>query len=402
MQFCARRYDTAEPVRILIEGEQILAVEPVRPTKDVHDWPYVAPGLFDLQINGYGGIWFSDETLTPQKVLTALAAHYQHGITRMCPTLITNSFEALHAGFTAIRTACESEPWADRMVPGCHLEGPYISSEDGPRGAHPLEHVRGCDWEEFRKLQAASGDRICLVTLAAEADGACPFIRTAVEHGVTIAIGHTAADSEQIRNAVDAGARLSTHLGNGAHGTIRRHPNYIWDQLGDSRLTASIITDGHHLPPSVVRSFVRAKGLQRIVITCDASGLAGCKPGVYDYDGGKFEVLEDGPIVIAGQRQFLAGSGQQTDVCVANAIAMAGLSLGEACDLAARAPARLLGQEVVRLSRGSRADLMVFDYRGAGSPLQVLATIASGDVHYGSLEDVTPQAGVSPSLAQSA
>ena len=208
---------------------------------------------------------------------------------------------------------------------------------------------------------------------------------------MTIAIGHTAADGQQSHNAIDAGARLSTHLGNGAHGTIRRHPNYIWEQLGDPRLTASIITDGHHLPPSVVRSFVRAKGLKRIVITCDASGLAGCEPGVYDYHGGKFEVLEDGPIVIAGQRQFLAGSGQQTDVCVANAVEMAGLSLGDACDLAARAPARLLGKEVVRLSRGSRADLMLFQYRGGDSRLNVLTTIASGDVRFGSLSAVTPQ-----------
>ena len=188
---------------------------------------------------------------------------------------------------------------------------------------------------------------------------------------MTIAIGHTAADGQQIQDAVDAGARLSTHLGNGAHGTIRRHPNYNLGPTGGVPAHGpSIITDGHHLPPSVVRSFIRAKGLQRIVITCDASGLAGCQPGVYDYHGGKFEVLEGGPIVIAGQRQFLAGSGQQTDVCVANAVSMAGLSLGDACDLAARAPARLLGKEIVRVSRGSRADLMIFDYRGAGSPLK--------------------------------
>lgn len=388
LEFRARRYDTGEPVRVVIDNEQILAVDAVRPPGDVDDWPFVAPGLFDLQINGYGGIWFSDEHLTPEKVLSALKAHFQHGITRLCPTLITNSFEALRAGFAAIRSACDSEPWANRMVPGCHLEGPYISAEDGPRGAHPLEHVRGCDWDEFCRLQDASGDRICLVTLAAEASGASEFIRKAVDSGVTIAIGHTAANGQQIQEAVDAGARLSTHLGNGAHGTIRRHPNYIWDQLGESRLTASIITDGHHLPPSVVRSFIRAKGLQRIVITCDASGLAGCQPGVYDDHGGKFEVLEGGPIVIAGQRQFLAGSGQQTDVCVANAVSMAGLSLGEACDLAARAPARLLGKEVVRVSRGSRADLMIFDYRGAGAPLKILATIASGEVRFGSLAEV--------------
>ena len=201
-------------------------MEPAQPDGDANELPFVAPGFFDLQINGHRGIWFSSDELTVEQVLTVLGEHFQYGITRMCPTLVTNSRETLRNGFDAICRACERERWADRMAPGCHLEGPYISAEDGPRGAHPLEHVRGCDWSEFEELQAAAGGRIRLVTLAAEAEGAVDFIRRAVAAGVRIAIGHTAADSAQITAAVDAGATLSTHLGNGAHGTIRRHPNY--------------------------------------------------------------------------------------------------------------------------------------------------------------------------------
>lgn len=381
----ARRYDTGETIRVGMDGGRIAAVEPARSDGDSAALPFVAPGFFDLQINGHGGIWFSSEDLTVEQVLTVLRSHFQHGITRMCPTLVTNSRAALLAGFDAIRRACEGEPWADRMAPGCHLEGPYLSAEDGPRGAHPREHIRGCDWSEFEEFQSASGGRIRLVTLAPEADGAVEFIRRAVASGVRIAIGHTAASSEQISAAVDAGATLSTHLGNGAHGTIRRHPNYIWDQLAEDRLTASIITDGHHLPAAVVKSIVRAKTPRRIIITCDASGLAGCDPGEYEYHGGRFEVLSDGPIVIAGQRQMLAGSGQQTDVCVANAVSMAGVTLGEACDMASQAPARLLGFEEVHLRRGSRADLVLFQHEPQASRLQVAATIADGEVVYGDL-----------------
>src|SRR5690606_23768857 len=125
-----------------------------------------------------------------------------------------------------VRAACEREPWAAKMVPGCHVEGPYISPEDGPRGAHPLDHVRPCDPAELDRWQAASGSRVRLVTLAPESAGAVEFIRYAVSQGVRISIGHTAASTEQIAAAVDAGACLSTHLGNGAHGTLRRHPNY--------------------------------------------------------------------------------------------------------------------------------------------------------------------------------
>ncbi len=389
MQFEARRYDSGEPIRVTVEEGRVENVEPAWPPGNVEDWPFVAPGLFDLQINGFGGVWFSDEGLTPEQVLSVLESHFRFGITRLCPTLITNSFEALQAGFAAIREACEREPWADRMVAGCHLEGPYISAEDGPRGAHPAEHVRPADWEEFARLQAASGDRIRLVTLAPEVDGAVEFIRRAVAAGITIAMAHTAASGEQIAAAVDAGARLSTHLGNGAHGTLRRHPNYIWEQLGDRRLKTSIIADGHHLPASVVRSIIDTKGTRHVILTCDASGLAGCPPGEYDYHGERFEVLEDGPIVIAGQRQYLAGAGVQTDVCVAVAISMAGISLGEACDMASRQPALLLGCEESRLQRGSRADLMLFRWSPGDRRLHVRATIVDGVVRHGTLDAVS-------------
>jgi len=380
-----RRYDTGQTVRIQVDGDRIESVSDVSPPADASKWPLIAPGLFDLQINGHGGTWFSDESLTPEKVIQALEPHYQFGITRLLPTLVTASNEAFISGFTAIRQACEQERWVDQMVAGCHQEGPYISREDGPRGAHPLQHVRAADWDEFCRYQEASGDRIRLVTLAPEAEGAVSFTRNAVAAGITIAIGHTGANSEQVAAVADAGATLSTHLGNGAHGQIRRHPNYIWDQLGDSRLTASIIPDGHHLPPSVIKSFIAAKGKSKIVITCDAAGLAGCPPGKYKAASGDVEILEDGRIVIAGQNQLLAGSSLTTDVCVGHALSVADLSLREAFDMAGRTPCQLLGCEEVQLAPGSLADLVLFDYSGPGSRLQWRATIASGEVRFGEI-----------------
>jgi N-acetylglucosamine-6-phosphate deacetylase len=385
MQIFARRYDNAEPVRVAIAGERIARVDPAWPEGDAAAWPWVAPGLLDLQINGHGGTWFSKDGLTADEVIRTLEPHFKYGVTRLCPTLITNSFEALASGFRAIDAACRRERWVAEMVPGCHLEGPYISREDGPRGAHPLEHVRPADWDEFSRLQEISGSRIRLVTLAPEADGAIEFIRKAVASGVVISIGHTAASAEQITAAVDAGARLSTHLGNAAHGMLRRHPNYIWEQLGERRLWASLITDGHHLPASVVRSFIGVKTPSRTILTCDAAGLAGCPPGAYREGGLDVEILDDGRIVIAGQRQLLAGSSLETDTCVANAVTFAGASLREAIDMASGNPARLLGFEEVRLCRGSRADLVLFHHAGPGSPLQVVATIAAGVLRHGAV-----------------
>lgn len=382
MKIQGKHFRSEQPIEVQIENGKIVTIADVHDEPAAADWPTVAPGLFDLQINGYGGTWFSDEQLTVEKCLDALHAHYQHGITHLFPTLITNSFEALAHGFDIVRQACERETWANRMVLGCHLEGPYIATEDGPRGAHPLEHVRACDWNEVQRLQQASGNRIRLLTLAPESPGAPEFIRQCVAHGIAISIGHTAANTEQIEAAVAAGATLSTHLGNGAHGTLRRHPNYIWDQLGDPRLTASIIADGHHLPASVVRSFYFAKGKQGIVLTCDASGLAGCPPGEYDYHGARFEVLQSGKVVIAGQQQFLAGSGVQTDVCIAVMMQMTGCSLADAWDMATVQPARITHVQCAELATGANADLVLFTHDPDRGELRVQQTIAGGEVMF--------------------
>ena len=196
----ARRFDTNQPVRITVSGRTIEAIEAVE-VPEADSLPLVAPGLFDIQVNGWDGTWFSQADLSGEEVARIVAKYLPHGVTRLYPTLITNSFASLEAGFRAVREACENDPLAGEMIAGCHLEGPYISAEDGPRGAHPLEQVRPADWEEFRALQEASGNRIRLITLAPEVEGAIEFIRKAVASGVVVSIGHTAAQPEDIAAA---------------------------------------------------------------------------------------------------------------------------------------------------------------------------------------------------------
>ena len=212
---------------------------------------------------------------------------------------------------------CRRFTWKGRTSP----------PEDGPRGAHPQRHVRPPDWDEFRRLQDAAGGRIRLVTLAPEHDGALPFIERLTAAGVVVALGHTAASGERIRDAVRAGARLSTHLGNGSHAVLPRHDNYIWEQLADDGLWASLICDGHHLPPSVVRCIVRVKTPARTILTCDASSLAGLPPGRYREWDQDFEVLPAGKVVVPGT-SYLAGSWAFTDLCVGNVIRFAGVEPG--------------------------------------------------------------------------
>jgi N-acetylglucosamine-6-phosphate deacetylase len=158
---------------------------------------------------------------------------------------------------------------------------------------------------------------------------------------------------------VDAGARLSTHLGNGCHPTLRRHPNYLWDQLADDRLTATLIADGHHLPPEVVKTFVRAKTAERTILVSDMSAMAGLPPGRYGSQLCELEILADGRIVIAGQVQLLAGASRPLTAGIANVMRFAGASLRDAVEMASYHPAALLGLHSCDLHPGASADFVL-------------------------------------------
>jgi N-acetylglucosamine-6-phosphate deacetylase len=343
----------------------IRAVEaPTAATPDA-EASWVAPALFDLQINGGEGRNFTSERLTVDDVRHVVRQCRRHGISGLCPTVITSSFAVLAHGLATLRRACETDAEVAGAVPAFHLEGPYIAAEDGPRGAHPKEHVRPPDWDEFRRLQDAAGGRIRLVTLAPEHEGALRFIERLAGAGVVVALGHTAASPARIRDAVRAGARLSTHLGNGSHALLPRHDNYLWEQLAADELWASIICDGHHLPPAVVRCIVRVKTSARTVLTCDAGSLAGLPPGRYAEWGQEFEVRPEGKVVVPGT-PFLAGSWAFSDVCVGNVIRFAGVSLREAVDMAGARPRELLGLPPRRLEAGQPAELVLFDWEEGG------------------------------------
>ncbi len=359
--FQARHYATSKPVAISIQDGRISSVDDFSCDAGIAaELPFVSPGFFDIQINGYGGIWFSNESLTVEDVVRVTESLVAKGIAGYFPTLITASFEALHHGFSVLRQACDESDLVNRCVRGYHLEGPYISSEDGPRGAHPLQHVRGADWDEFSRLQEASGGRIRLVTLAAEADNAASFIRNCRDAGVVVALGHMAAKSSEIHEAVEAGAQLSTHLGNGAHGSLPRHPNYLWDQLANDGLWASVIADGWHLPDAVLQCVLKCKTVEKIILTCDVSGFAGCAPGRYEEGDMAVEVLKDGRLVVAGQRQFLAGSGATTGDCIVGAMNSCKLTLGAAVQMATINPGKLLQESIPVLKAGEIATLSVF------------------------------------------
>jgi N-acetylglucosamine-6-phosphate deacetylase len=303
----------------------------------------------------------------------------QFGVTAFLATCTTDGHDVLKHALSTIAKAIRELPEVAGRVPGIHLEGPYISPDDGPRGAHPKQHVRQPDWNEFQRLQDAAEGRIKLTTVSPEYDTSPEFIRRVAASGVLVAIGHTKATSDQIKAAVDAGARMSTHLGNGAHPTIRRHPNYIWDQLAEDRLVASLIVDGHHLPPAVVKSMIRAKTHERIVLVSDITSMGGMLPGRYKTGLGELEVLPSGKLVPAGQPDILAGASLPIHACVANVMHFAGVDLATAIDMASLRPAKLIGLDHPGLEVGAAADLFLFDLpTTAGEPLRIRATYHQG------------------------
>ena len=296
------------------------------------------PGFFDLQVNGFAGVDFNDPGCTPDQLRHATAHMRATGVTQYLPTLITSSFEQFAR---CARTIAE---FPDRSIVGIHMEGPYISPLDGPRGAHPRAETREASVEDFARRQAAADGRIVLVTLAPEVPGALPLIEYLVKANVRVAIGHTAATAGEIRDAIGAGASLSTHLGNGCAQMLPRHPNFVWEQLAADELFASFIVDGHHLPSATVKAMIRAKTPARAILVTDAVAAAGCVPGVYMLGGTEVELSADGRVAVPGA-QNLAGSALAMHAAVANTVRFTGLPIADVLPMASTLPAQYMGVE---------------------------------------------------------
>lgn len=361
------------PVEVAFE-DAIVSVAPASAAADT----YLAPGWIDIQVNGFAGVDYNDPRTPHEEIARSIRVLFSTGVTRFYPTVITGSPEGMVGALRNLSRA-KDELDEGEAIDGFHVEGPHISAEDGPRGAHPRAWVRPPGFDEFRRWQDATANRIRIVTLAPEWPDAPAYIEKIAAEGVVAAIGHTQANGSQIRDAVSAGATLSTHLGNGAHSLIRRHPNYIWDQMAEDRLMADFIVDGIHLDASFLTVAVRAKGIERAVLITDAVTPAGAGPGRYRFGELEVELTAEGRVVLAGEDR-LAGSALRMDRGVENLIRLVGMPLADAVRMAttnaARAgkvPGRTNGVAV-----GDRADLVQFRYDPETNRMAIEATWVSG------------------------
>jgi N-acetylglucosamine-6-phosphate deacetylase len=215
--------------------------------------------------------------------------------------------------------------------------------------------------EEFVAYQKAAEGRIIQITLAPEIEGAMTFIRDCTLSGILIALGHTNATAEQIAQAVENGAKLSTHLGNGCANYIHRHKNPIWPQLANDLLMTTVIADGQHLSPDELRVFYKVKGPDGIILTSDVIHLAGMAPGKYSFSGSEV-VLTDEGMLLNKELNCLAGASFPLKTGVGNIMNFTGCSLTKAVNMASFNVARIYGlQNRGKLAIGARADLILFE-----------------------------------------
>lgn len=368
-------YRDGEMISISISGGIIVKIEHL-PEETNNPGVFVAPGLIDIQINGFGGIDFADQQLTREGVREATRALWKAGITTFLPTVITNERENLARSFTILADALQDEE-ISLSIPGFHLEGPFISPLQGYRGAHLEKFIRTPDWDEFLALQKAAKNGIRLITLAPEVPGAIQFIRKCATTGVVVSLGHHNSSAEIITKAVDAGASMSTHLGNGLANMINRHDNPLWPQLAEDRITITLIADGFHLNKEEVKCFYSMKGVEHTILVSDALDLAGLPPG--EYIRGERVVLLTSGVVKYPAENVLAGAASPVTTGISNMMKFTNCSLGNAIQMASTNPARLLGLHTIgEIKQGYRADLILFTL--VDGEIVIHQTIVAGKV----------------------
>jgi N-acetylglucosamine-6-phosphate deacetylase len=341
---------------------------------------FIAPGLIDTQVNGYASISFNSVRLTVEKIQTLTKAMWKEGVTTFFPTLITNSSELIIQNLEALSQTVEKDPALSHSMPGYFLEGPYISPIDGYRGAHQKEWVRLPDWDEFKMFYLAAKGKIIQVGVAPEVEGAMDFIKKCNDLGIVVSLAHHNGTADQVEAAVNLGARVSTHLGNGCANLINRHDNPIWPQLANENLTPSIIADGHHLRKEELKVFYSVKGPENLMLVSDATELAGMPAGEYDWNGKVVVMTEDGMLKYPAQN-VLAGASFPVRTGVKNMVELAGCSLESAIQMATNTPAKVYGlADRGTLKKGMSADLVIFTFEN--NEMIIQKTVLQGKVVY--------------------
>jgi len=378
MEIKGYKYSDNKPIEVITKNRKISKINEIEFASG-DDKLLIAPGFIDNQVNGYNNVNFMGDELTVEGIRNAVYNFWKQGVTTFFPTLITAGHKEIIRNLKTFVEAQKDSKIAS-SIPGFHLEGPYISPVDGYRGAHPLEHVRLPNWEEFKQYIEAANNKIIQVTLAPEVEGAIPFIKKCVDEGIVVALGHHNGSADDIKKATDAGAVLCTHLGNGCARNIDRAFNPLWAQLAEDRLNIQLICDGFHLEPEQVKTFYKTKGKDSIILTSDIVHIAGLPPGIYNFFGEEIEMTADGMVVNPKTKTF-AGAGLPLKIGIENIMKFTGCTLTDAINMVTKNYTKLFPlSDRAEISVGKRADLVLFKFKN--NKIEIVKTIVNGNVVY--------------------
>jgi len=300
-------------------------------------------GYIDIQVNGFGGVNYNADDLTPEKLQSSCEQLQGTGVVGILATITSSQSDAMiHrlANLVQARNAC---PLAQKLIPGIHIEGPYMSAENGYRGAHPLDAMKPVDLDILKKFHETCDGLLRIVTIAPEMDPGCKGTAYLAKHKITVSGGHSNASLDQIKAALDAGLSMWTHLGNGCPATMHRHDNVIQRVLSFSnQIWCSFIGDGVHVPLFALKNYLKAADPNRTIVTTDAVWPAGLGPGTYNMGRGFGDVVvgEDMAIWAPDKSHFL-GSAATMPHCHKNLEAI-GLSPATIANLLIHHPAKFI------------------------------------------------------------
>ena len=268
----------------------------------------------DLQVNGYKNVNFSSPELTEDAFLFACRELVASGTDVFLPTIITSPLQAYEHNLPLIAGMIQTSELRPH-IPGIHLEGPFLANDPQTLGAHRAEFVLDPQPQMLDFLYKLAGESLKMITVSANVPGMNILVKHAVEYGIAISLGHHMATDYELRHMVEAGATCLTHLGNGIPRLLDRHHNPVWAGLANDDLYAMIITDGHHIPASFIKTVIRTKGVSRTIVTSDCAPVSGMPPGVYNNLGHDAVLQKDGKL-FNPETGYLEGSSSTMSDCM--------------------------------------------------------------------------------------
>jgi len=266
-------------------------------------------GYFDIQVNGYGGLDFHKDVITGEELHACCERLQKDGVTGIFATITTDAIPVMARRLAQLVKLRAQDPFVQQMIPGLHIEGPFINENAGYRGAHPADAIHPANVEEMKQLLDAGGGLVRLVTLAPERDPGWKTTKFLANQNIVVSAGHTDASLADLNAAIDAGLSMFTHLGNGCLMQMHRHDNIIQRALSlAGKLWLCFIADGVHVPFFALKNYLKAVGLDRTIVTTDAAAPAGLGPGTYTL--GRWTVVAGEDMALwAPDRSHLVGSG---------------------------------------------------------------------------------------------